>query len=228
MITTSALYNTIWEDPRHIAETKIVCGANTYNQSQILNCERSQSLYGDQYGVGNTVINEIQFSLMGATAADIPRMSRVEIWTRLWNGTRTASSEWLPMGVFITAKPDYDTESGIVKVRGYDEMIKTNVVPFEQGSTVTTWSNPTLQQVAQHITAGTNTTGKIETNYAGVGIDLEDATQVPDDIIMPAIPYTYTVREILADIAAAAGGNWTVVFQNDGNDGQVGKLRLIK
>lgn len=228
MITTSALYNTIWEDPRHIAETKIVCGANTYNQSQILNCERSQSLYGDQYGVGNTVINEIQFSLMGATAADIPRMSRVEIWTRLWNGTRTSSSEWIPMGVFITAKPDYDTESGIIKVRGYDEMIKTNVVPFEQGSTVTTWSNPTLQQVAQHITSGTNTAGKIETNYAGVGIDLEDATQVPDDIIMPAIPYTYTVREILADIAAAAGGNWTVVFQNDGNDGQVGKLRLIK
>lgn len=225
MLSKSVNYSTIWADARHYAETKIVVGGTTYGQDQILSCAREQSLYSDSYSVGESVMNQIKFTLLGVTATQIPMMSRVEVWTRLWDGNGSDSTDWLPMGVYYTAKPEYDTESTILTVTGYDEMFKANVVPFNIGTTVTAWDSPSLRQVAQHIASGT-TDADIDTNFPGIGVVLEDPTQVPNDIIFPAIPYNYLARNILNDIALAAGGNWTVVFQDSGS-GQVAKLRLL-
>ena len=225
MLSKSVNYSTIWADARHYAETKIVVGGTTYGQDQILSCAREQSLYSDSYSVGESVMNQIKFTLLGVTAAQIPMMSRVEVWTRLWDGNGSDSTDWLPMGVYYTAKPEYDTESTILTVTGYDEMFKANVVPFNIGTVVTAWDSPSLRQVAQHIASGT-TDADIDTNFPGIGVALEDPTQVPNDIIFPAIPYNYLARNILNDIALAAGGNWTVVFQDSGS-GQVAKLRLL-
>ena len=339
MLPKSANYSTIWADPAHYAETKIVCGADTYTENDIMSLNRTQTLFADYYDIGNTVMNQIQFSLIGATPTDIPRLSRVEVWTRLWSGDGTDSTDWLPMGVYYTGKPDYDTEAQLLSVVGYDEMYKTGVVPFESGATVTTWDNPSLRAVAKHIveggtqsqwislydptanpleagsidssgadTANSNTfrtvgyiavepdtqykvtsnypntttlvqyettdsssfirrstsasgywttkpnthyvritvsSGQsgvvpvvegldigttetyIDTNFAGIGLELEDSTQVLDTITMPSIPFNYTVREILRDIAIACCGNWTMVFQEDSGS-QKAVLRLVK
>lgn len=226
MLPKSANYNTIWNG-KHLAETKIIVGADTYTQTDILSCRRTQDLFAGDYDLGNTVVNQFEFSLMGADETDIPRMSRVEVWTRLWNNLKTDSTDWLPMGVYFTAKPEYDTETHIIKVQGYDEMFRTGVVPFEGGASVTAWVDPTLRQVANHILLGTNVTGVIESNFAGIGLELEDDTQILDTITMPSIPYNYTIREILRDIAIACCGNWTVVFQDD-NGVQKSVLRLVK
>ena len=343
MLPTTVTYDTIFADPKHYAETKIVIGADTYNQSQIVSCERSQSLYAGDFNIGYAVMNEIRFSLIGVPAENVPRMSRVEVWTRLWNATGTTSSEWLPMGVYYTTAPEYDTEKQIVSVTGYDELFKLNVTPFEKGATITQWADPTLRQVAGHIVEGTipqgwvdiynpaanpieqgnlNNSGQetertdrvrtsgyiavspstqyivstnvynvavfeyssddgtyiqndgwqtspftftttatthyirlafrkqdatedivpeevtsltisvwgnvIDTNFAGVGMAFEDITQIDNTIIMPAIPFEYSVREILIDIAIACCGNWTMVFKDDGLGGQYAVLRLKK
>ena len=224
MITTSATYNTIFADPSHYAESKIVVGNTTYDESVIMSLERSQSLYADYFDIGGCIMNQIQFTLLGVTADQLPKMSRVEVWTRIKNSSLT--SEWLPMGVYYTAKPDYDTEAQLLSVTGYDEMYKANVVPFAQGSQVTSWANPTIRQVAQHLADGTAVTDVIDSNFGGVGIALEDPTQISDAIIMPSIPYNFTAREILGEIAVACCGNWIVVFSDSGS-GQVAKLRLV-
>jgi len=344
MLPKSVNYNTIWNDPAHYAETKLVVGADTYDESVIMSCTRTQTLFADYFNIGNTVMNQIQFSLTGVTASQLPRLSRVELWTRLWVGDGSDSTDWLPMGVYYTGKPDYDTEAQLLTVTAYDEMYKTGVVPFESGSTVTAWDYPTLRQVAEHIVEGTvgegwvhtwqssqnpivqgsiNSLGEdttdtspnypkrvrtsgyisvqpsteykcnsnlmvgiyeydadqvyignngwqstpytfttgattyfirvalktvdddditpadvtsfevitwgdvIDSNFAGIGLELEDATQVLDTITMPSIPYNYTVREILSDIAVACCGNWTTAFQDDSGT-QKAVLRLVK
>ena len=77
MITTSTTYNTIFADPSHYAETKIVVGNTTYDENTIMACERTQTLFSGYYDIGNTVINQITFTLIGVTADELPRMSRV-------------------------------------------------------------------------------------------------------------------------------------------------------
>lgn len=227
MLPKSLNYTTIWNDPSHYAETKLVVGADTYDQSVIMGLSRTQTLFADYYNIGNTVMGQIQFSLYGVTAAQLPRMSRVEVWTRLWAGDGSDSTDWLPMGVYYTGKPEYDTEAQLLSVNAYDEMYKTGVVPFEGGVSVTAWDNPTLREVAQHIVEGTTVADVIDSNFAGIGLELEDSTQVLNTITMPSIPFNYTVREILGDIAVACCGNWTMVFQDDSGT-QKAVLRLVK
>lgn len=227
MLPKSANYTTIWNDPSHYAETKLVVGGTTYGENVIMGLDRTQTLFADYYNIGNTVMGQIQFSLTGVTAAQLPRMSRVEVWTRLWAGDGSDSTDWLPMGVYYTGKPEYDTEAQLLSVNAYDEMYKTGVVPFEGGASVTAWDNPTLREVAQHIIEGTTVADVIDSNFAGIGLELEDSTQILNTITMPSIPYNFTVREILADIAVACCGNWTMVFQED-NGSQKAVFRLVK
>ena len=227
MLPKSQNYNTIWNDPSHYAETKLVVGSTTYGENVIMGLDRTQTLFADYYNIGNTVMGQIEFTLYGVTAAQLPRMSRVEVWTRLWAGDGSDSTDWLPMGVYYTGKPEYDTEAQLLSVNAYDEMYKTGVVPFEGGVSVTAWDNPTLRAVAKHIIEGTTVADVIDSNFAGIGLELEDPTQILDTITMPSIPYNFTVREILADIAVACCGNWTMVFQDDSGS-QKAVLRLVK
>ena len=227
MVTVSANYNTIWSG-EHWAETKIVVGATTY-QAEIMSLNRTQTLFADYYDIGKASMNMVSFVLHGVTAAALPTKTRIEVWTRLTDGANTpAYTNWLPMGVYYTTKPDEDTVGEYLSVTAYDEMWKTGVIPFEQGATFTAWDNPTLRQVAVHLTSGTTVADVIDTNFAGISLALEDATQVTDQIVMPSIPFNYSVREILCDIAKACCGNWIVVFSDDGNGNQVAKLRLVK
>lgn len=228
MIPTPSNYWTIQSDLGHFAETKIVVGNTTYGEDVILSCERSQSIFADRYSIGNTVMNQIRFSLIGVAPENLPRMSRVEIWTKLWMGDRSDSTPWVPMGVFYTDKPEYDPETGVIEVMGYDEMFRTSVVPFETGSTVAAWDNPLLSQVVQHLGAGTTFEDVLETNFAGIGLPIESVERFPSNARMPSIPYDYTVREILSEIAMALCGNWTIVFKDNGDDTQHSELRLIR
>lgn len=228
MISTPSNYWTIQSDLGHFAETKIVVGNTTYGEDAILSCERSQSIFADRYSIGNTVMNQIRFSLIGVAPENLPRMSRVEVWTKLWMGDRSDSTSWVPMGVYYTDKPEYDPETGVIEVMGYDEMFRTSVVPFETGSTVSAWDNPLLSQVVQHLGAGTTFEDVLETNFAGIGLPIESVERFPSNATMPSIPYDYTVREILSEIAMALCGNWTIVFKDNGDDTQHSELRLIR
>ena len=209
----------------------------TYGMNDLMSLTGSWSLYADTYDIGNTVMNQVEFTLdiarkegIAPQTLDIndyfPKMTKVEVVTQIMVGSTSYGT--CPMGVYYTDKPNYDYESGIVNITAYDPMFLANVTPYAEGSVVSVWQHPTLRQVATHLVTGTDISGVIESNSGGISsfrgetaLVLEDATQVPDDIYMDSIPYGYTVREILGEIALATCGNWTIVT------GQSPSLRLV-
>ena len=208
-----------------------------YTMEDFLSCERTQSLYGETYGIGGTVMNQVTFTIDLAKKYSVapkdlvienyfPKMSGVRFSIFVKNDTTNHKSAAMTTPMFTTDKPNYDKESGFVTVAAYDPMYLANVTPFEEGATVTAWDKPTLRQVANHLVSGTDVSTKIETNFAGFGqlpdgnyVTLEDDTQITNSITMNSIPYGYTAREILGEIALACCGNWTIVSGN--------KLRLV-
>lgn len=210
---------------------------NPYTYADLISCDLTQTLYGDTYGIGGTVMNQITFTIdiakkYGVAPKDLeiddyfPKMAGLQIGVQVVNDGSNVQSGIAYYPIYTTAKPDYDKESGFVKVTAYDPMYLTNVTPFEEGATLTAWDSPTLRQVANHLVSGTDVSTVIESNYAGLGqlpdgstVTLEDDTQITNAITMDSIPYGYTAREILSDIAVACCGNWTIVSGN--------KLRLV-
>ena len=170
------------------------------------------SLFGDNLSIGNVVVNQFQATLINVTPSNIPKLTRVEIWCRLRKTGK--DSGWFPKGVFYTKKPEYDPESGVMKISGYDMMYLLDQTPYPTG-VIVSWSSETMRTVAS-------------TLATAVGIPLEDATQV-EAYDFPAPPYGYTAREILSQIAIANGGNWMLTYVDTSSGGALAvtpKLRL--
>lgn len=209
----------------------------SYTYEDIISAELSQTLYGDVYGIGNTVMNQLTLTIdlarkYGVAPKDLdiedyfPKLSAVRM--SVWVANESNSHATLPSlyPTFTTDKPEYDKESGFMTVVAYDGMYLLNVIPFAEGSTVTSWDSPTLRQVAKHLIDGTDVSGVIETDFGGLGelptggsLTIDDLAPIPNDITMESIPYGFTVREILGEIALAGCGNWTIVSGD--------KLRLV-
>ena len=65
MITAPTNYSTIYDDPSHYAEVKlIVGGARTeYGESSIISLSTSMSLLGGNLSIGNVIVNQFQATL---------------------------------------------------------------------------------------------------------------------------------------------------------------------
>ena len=133
----------------------------SYTYEDIISAELSQTLYGDVYGIGNTVMNQLTLTIdlarkYGVAPKDLdiedyfPKLAAIRM--SVWVANERNSHSTLPVlyPTFTTDKPDYDKESGFATIVAYDGMYLLNVIPFEEGSVVTTWHEPTLQQVATH------------------------------------------------------------------------------
>lgn len=219
MLPVSSNYSTIINDPAHYAEVRMIVGEldgtrTSFGMDQILSLTTHSSLYGDYIDIGKCVINEFEAVLTGVSAVQIPKMSRVEVWVRLRVGS--IGSNWLPRGVFYTRKPNYDEVSHRLSISGLDLMYRGEALPYPIGSTVSGWNTETTRTVA----------GRMATF---MGIDLEDATQIPE-FAFALPPFGYTAREILHDIGTACGGNFTLTYVNSGTQASPQmspKLRFI-
>lgn len=213
MITAPSRYGIVYSDPLHFFETKLVVGGSRteYDESHIISLTTSVSLFGDNLSIGNVIVNQFQATLVNVLPTDIPKMTVVEIWVRALSNVQGPSG-WFPKGVFYTKKPDYDPESGVLKVEGYDMMFLAEQTPYPTG-TIVSWENETMRTVA----------GTLATV---MGIPLENANQV-EEYDFPAPPYGYSAREILSQIAIANGGNWMITYAYT-SDSVTPKLRLRK
>ena len=206
MLQVSANYNSIFSGT-HQAETMLVVGEPdssriTITAGNIMALTTHQSLYGDYVNIGKAVMSSFNATLVGVSPLQIPKMSRVEVWCRLTNGS--AHTNWLPRGIFYTRRPVYDKESTFMDIGGYDLLYKTETIPYEMGTTISNWESETTRTVANRMAT-----------Y--LGIALEDATQIAE-YSYSAPPYGYSAREILEDIAKACGGNWTLTYRNTGDE----------
>ena len=167
MITAPNRYGIVYNDPLHFFETKLVVGGSRteYDESHIISLTTSVSLFGDSLSIGNVIVNQFQATLVNVLPTDIPKMTRVEIWVRALSNTQGASG-WFPKGVFYTKKPEYDPESEVLKVEGYDMMFLAEQTPYPTG-TIVSWENETMRTVA----------GTLATV---MGIPLESASQVEE------------------------------------------------
>ena len=218
MLPKSSNHDTIFANPNHTVDIKLIVGeiggTRTTYSSDIMSLATHCSLYGEYIDIGQCVINSFEAVLHGVTPTNIPKLSRVEVWCRLRVGN--TASYWLPKGVFYTRKPDYDTESQMLSISGFDMMYRGEALPYPLGSTVSGWNLETTRSVATRMATF-------------MGITMEDATQIPEyDFALP--PFGYTAREILHDIGTACGGNFTLTYVNSGTQSapeMTPKLRFI-
>ena len=136
---------------------------------------------------GGAVAREIDVVLWDVDSTSIPKMAKMKPYYRLTNGTQT--SEWIQKGVFYI--DTRVTDSGLLTIHGYDDMLKAEQVWRPQGLTF-----PMSMQQAANVIAG----------LMGVELDSRCVFNSSYTVSYPA--NEYTLRDVLRFIAAAHGGNW--------------------
>lgn len=101
-------------------EVKLDISGVTYDMEQLISMRTSQSLF-DTASVGNCYAGTIDVQVI-ATSNSVPTMAELRPYFRATNGTTT--SEWLPRGVYWIDTRQYDKETGILSLTGYDAMLK--------------------------------------------------------------------------------------------------------
>ncbi len=205
MHSVSELWGTLFADGAHRTETKLVIAGTEYGEDRLV--QQSVRIDGALYstfGVGNCCARQIEFSLY--PQGTIPRQAKIEAYVRLTLGTQ--ASEWIKKGEFFfsTRKTDYAT--GVLRVRGYDAMLKAEETWLDASYDEKTWPMPAATAVADIA--------------ARMGVEVDARTQLSD-----AFPVPYpadeegdmTMREVLARIAVANAGNWIISDE--------GKLLLV-
>ena len=120
MQSVSSTYTNIIENGGWY-EVKLVIGSTTYDMDAIIEMQTSHALYDNAVSVGNTVAGTIDIRVI-ASSASIAAMAQLRPYVRATDGTNT--SEWLPKGVYWIDTREYDKETGILTIQGYDAMLK--------------------------------------------------------------------------------------------------------
>ena len=187
MQTVSALYQQIRSGP-HYAERKINIAGTDYGEDVLVSLNTTGGLFADgTLSAGGAVAREIDVVLWDVDSTSIPKMAKMKPYYRLTNGTQT--SEWIQKGVFYI--DTRVTDSGLLTIHGYDDMLKAEQVWRPQGLTF-----PMSMQQAANVIAG----------LMGVELDSRCVFNSSYTVSYPA--NEYTLRDVLRFIAAAHGGNW--------------------
>lgn len=231
MQTVSTLYNTILANTNHYFEVSLVIGENGrlitrqnetllfggtailvsrgggdsgYQESEIIDMSITNGLFSeDKPSIGNAISAEINVTMIKPTG-DIPRMAQLVPFVRVTDGTNV--SEWVQKGVFFL---DTRSSSNVadayetITLHGYDTMLLADQI----------YDNSQLSWDASDI----NVVNEIATKL-GVSIDPRTIALMNKGYMIN-YPANYTMRETLAYIAAAYGGNFII--------NEVGQLRLV-
>ena len=142
---------------------------------------------GGTLSAGGAVAREIDVVLWDVDSTSIPKMAKMKPYYRLTNGTQT--SEWIQKGVFYI--DTRVTDSGLLTIHGYDDMLKAEQVWRPQGLTF-----PMSMQQAANVIAEV------------MGIELDSRCVFNSSYTVSYPANEYTLRDVLRFIAAAHGGNW--------------------
>lgn len=203
MQATSTLYQTILADPGHHKEVKVVIAGVEYTQANLISVRTGGGLF-QTVGIGNAAAREIDMELL--PLGDIPRQAKIEVFVRLVLGESV--SEWLPKGQFFFSTRRKDKISGVLTVKGFDAMLKSErpFVDILSGAE----DFPMAPAAAVDLIA------------AAMGVEVD-----PRTVLSKAFPVHYpvdsegdmTMREVLGRVAVANAGNWTIT--------DAGKLLLV-
>ena len=203
MHSVSELYKSLWRDPLHEEETKIVIAGEEYTNDEILSSNPSGGIYSTP-GIGNCASRQIDLEIY--PKGTIPRQAKIEVYQRLVLGDQ--ASEWIPKGVFFFSRRETNKITGTLTVTGYDSMLKAEETWLTSDYDTENWPMPQADAVADIA--------------CRMGVEVDSRT-----VLSEAFPVAYpvdengdlTMREVLGYIAVANAGNWIITDE--------GKLRLL-
>lgn len=197
-------YDTIFATGEYYVEAKLNVNGVDYGEDKLISISTTPSLFTDIPSVGNCMSAEIDVQMESPNVA-IPTMAEMKPYVRLVGESLT--SGWLPQGVFYIdtrERTDYEITPPVLSIHGYDAMLKAEAFYPEDDL---------------------NGYPKLDTTVVGIiatamGIDVDSRTYA----IMTSgytinLPATYTMREVLSNIASMYAGNFCITPQ--------GKLRLV-
>lgn len=189
MLETSTLYQQLSRDPNHRYEHRVTIAGVPYGMDRITALRISRSLFS-QVSVGNCCAATLQLTVCKQT--DPPKMAEIVVESRVC--VRDQTSEYLPRGTFyINTRKEAD---GLLTIEAFDAMPKAEAVYFTTGE----WEDISMPACAAEIAER-------------MGVTLDPRTVLHADY-MVRFPGDMTMREALAYIAAAHGGNWSITPEN--------------
>jgi len=203
MQATSATYQQLINSTPHWFENQLIIeGAGTFGESQMFSLQTNLPSLQGKPTIGTAPSGEINVEVI-ANSSDIPKMAKLTVQTRVTDGT--TASEWLTKGIFFVDTRQESTHGNetTTVLTGYDAMIKgTQVYP----DTDADWpkvDTDVVDEIAETI-----------------GVEVDQRTY---DIMTAAhiinLPSSYTMREVLAQIAGMYAGNFVI--------SPIGKLLLV-
>lgn len=219
MQTTSATWKALLAGGGAWMEAQALINGTAYAlmSSPVINRALTQA----GMAVGNAVSATCQLSIQAN--AVIPRAAEVVVRMRLTDGTTT--SEWLPAGTFYISRRTRDPVTGVLTLECYDALLKANALMPELlpwttggGEVMTTGNGEWLYFTANY----PRRMADLAADLALVlGVEIDPRTQLANGsaYTIGSVEPGTTIHDVLAQIAAANGGNWIIT--------PAGKLRLV-
>lgn len=194
----------------HITETRVdINGASYYGfdgNRGLWELSTSPALF-DEMSVGNCYSAQLNMTLVNPD--NIPTMSKIEIYVRLKNDSRT--TDWVRKGVYYIDTREWDAQHEFLTITGYDAMLMLDQ-PYITSGSVGTWPKTDVATV-NDICARVGLT--LDSRVAAM-LNKGYLVQMP----MAATDGSGdTLREVLGWIGAMYAGNWCI-----SDDGE---LRLV-
>ena len=221
MQQTSQLWKDLWAAGASL-ETRATINGAAYvaMEAPVIN----RAIMQDDVSIGNAVSANCSLTIRTEAADVIPRGAEVLIEMRL---VGAVESEWRPAGTFYIASRQRDPVTGLLRLNCYDAMLKANALYY---------STPGSYLVKQDGTPIVTETGAYillapawpramayvaeQISFAlGVPMDGRTVLQTGADYMMDEPDDGASIHDLLSQIAAANGGNWTITPEN--------KLRLV-
>lgn len=204
MQETSALHKEIFADPGHYAEHKVLVAGVEYGQEDIISIFPTGGAF-DTFRIGNCASRQLDLSIL--PKGEIPRQAKLQVFTRLVLGDRSA--EWLPQGVFFISTREKNKQTGVYQFSAFDAMLKAEDTWLDASHAPVNWPMPQEDAVADIA------------SKMGVEVD-------PRTVLTSSFPVEfpvgeegeYSMREVLSYIAVSNAGNWIITGE--------GKLRLLR
>lgn len=217
MLSTSTLYQQIISDQNHRFETKVNISGVDYGENMTRSVSAKYFVFSeDQPTVGGCLASELEVEML-APSSEIPRMAQVMPYVRATNGSQT--SEWLPQGVFyIDTRQVTHNDDGldILTLHCYDAMLKAEA---DYPSTSISYPAKDYRIVQIIAYAMGLQSSSAATNHNGIDARTKTLMNNGSGKYQIGLPVGYSMREVLANIAAMYAGNWIMTYE--------GKLRLV-
>ncbi len=185
----------------HTTQYKAIIDGLTYEsqKAELVSIRTTGALY-DKFSVGNCVARscEIEFYPKNTPA----KQAQIQLSVRLEKDGQVTS--YIPKGTFFFSRRNTDASTGVMKVTGYDAMLKTDGDYIADG-----WVDPgnwprkpslIIAEIAERI-----------------GVAVDPRTVVNDSFLIP-FPSddngVLTMRDLLSNIATAEAGNFIITEEN--------------